>query len=643
MRLIVVRVWHFVWCLLLCLGVAAEDSSFHEQGLTADEVMQLGRKMLNAYSIDTTDIHSTRASITHEHSNGLSKLGAFDAPTYGRWRQDPEEADEGCPWALAPTNATTPYIPPPITGKVRVYNFTVARGILAPDGVEKHVILVNGEFPGPTIEANWGDIIQVTLNNAITDPEEGTIIHWHGLRQMWTAFEDGVPGVSQTPIPPNDTFTYSFIADPPGTTWYHSHYSAQYSSGTVGALIIHGPTQAKYDEDLGPIMLSDWYHQPYYQVLERVMSNNGTEVAGAVTAQNNLINGRGSYNCSKITNGQKCTPDAGYAQFRFSTGKTYRLRLINAGSHTATVFSIDNHLLTVIAEDFTQVQPYDVEFVTLAIGQRIDVIVTATGSATDSVWMRSNANLTCNLIQQPFGYGKIYYQDADTDILPDSTNWNISTEGQCDNANLEQKVPYPPFPLPTEYVSIDVVVNYTMNATGYLVFMMNGNSFRADYNDPILLAEYNASSNAYQDAVDFPPERNVYRFPRGSRSVRVNIINLTLLAHPMHLHGHANMYVLNTGKGTWDGETIIRPENPMRRDVQVVQPKGYLVVQFDMDLNPGVWPLHCHIVWHSSPGLLINIVVSSLCRNVALLRSYQVSVLRIDAHSIRRTIDAASC
>lgn len=77
----------------------------------------------------------------------------------------------------------------------------------------------------------------------------------------------------------------------------------------------------------------------------------------------------------------------------------------------------------------------------------------------------------------------------------------------------------------------------------------------------------------------------------------------------MHLHGH-NMYVLSEGAGTWDGSTVVNGGNPQRRDVQLLRPDGYLVLQYDA-VNPGVWPFHCHIAWHVSAGLYINLLVSS--------------------------------
>jgi hypothetical protein len=72
----------------------------------------------------------------------------------------------------------------PDTGVTRTYDFSVAYQTIAPDGVTKNGLVVNGGFPGPAIEANWGDWIQVTVTNNL--PDEGTSLHWHGLLQKGT-------------------------------------------------------------------------------------------------------------------------------------------------------------------------------------------------------------------------------------------------------------------------------------------------------------------------------------------------------------------------------------------------------------------------------------------------------------------------
>ena len=135
----------------------------------------------------------------------------------------------GFPWGTLTAGGSNPYTSAPNTGVIRSYDFTLRRGSIAPDGYQQSVILVNGAFPGPTIEANWGDTIQVTVHNQITGPEEGTGLHWHGQLQKGTPWFDGVPAVGQCPIAPGSSFTYTFQASLYGTSWYHSHYSAQYA------------------------------------------------------------------------------------------------------------------------------------------------------------------------------------------------------------------------------------------------------------------------------------------------------------------------------------------------------------------------------------------------------------------------------
>ena len=313
-------------------------------------------------------------------------------------------------------------------GKGPTYNFNIARGTIAPDGVNKSALLINGAFPGPTIEANWGDTITVNVCNKITGPEEGTALHWHGMLQKKTPWYDGVPAVQQCPIAPGKCLTYSFIADLYGTSWYHSHYSAQYAAGIVGPMVIHGPTQQAYDYDLGPILLSDHYHTEYFKIVQQVMAPNSPPPF----SDNNLINGKMNYNCSLAPAGTSCTPNAGLSKFKFHSGKKHRLRLINSGAEGIQRFTIDGHNMTVIANDFVPVKPYTTNVVTLGIGQRSDVIVQGIGKPNSAYWMRADLSPTCDLTNQPYALAAIYYENADTNSKPTTTKTPYD-DSKCGN------------------------------------------------------------------------------------------------------------------------------------------------------------------------------------------------------------------
>jgi FtsP/CotA-like multicopper oxidase with cupredoxin domain len=177
--------------------------------------------------------------------------------------------------------------------------------ITNPDGSggSREVMLINGVYPGPLIRAKWGDTIVVNVKNNLQ--HNGTGIHWHGLRQLNSCQHDGVPGgnerlaihvlfsrltnttVTECPIAPGKTRQYRFRATQFGTSWYHSHWSAQYGDGVVGPLIIDGPATANYDVDLGALPLTDWYYTPAFTLNE--VAQHSTR--GPPAPDNILVNG----------------------------------------------------------------------------------------------------------------------------------------------------------------------------------------------------------------------------------------------------------------------------------------------------------------------------------------------------------------
>ncbi|KFX92691.1 hypothetical protein V490_05242 [Pseudogymnoascus sp. VKM F-3557] len=504
------------------------------------------------------------AALSQFDTNGNSQLGTLDAPYIPQFLKD-GPLPYGFPWGLATTNGTDPRHPPN-TGKIRPYNFVIERGTLAPDGVEKNSLLINGQFPGPTIEANWGDTFQITVTNNITSPEEGTALHWHGLHQDQTPWFDGIPSVSQCPIAPGSSFTYTFQAGVYGTSWYHSHYSAQYADGLFGAMIIHGPTHIHYDIELGPILLMN-------------------------------------YDCSLTKT--KCRPNAGLSKFKFVSGKVHRLRLINAGSEGTQRFTIDGHTMTVIANDYVPVEPYETNVITLGVGQRSDILVKGTGHPAESFWMRSDISKRCSNTNQPHALAAIYYEESDKSTTPTSQA-TVYNETSCSNNPLNMTKPVfvmaPPKPDFTQIVDID----FQTNATGAELWTFNNQSFRANFDHPILLLA-KLGNTSYPD----DPQWNVYNFGN-STSIRLILRNRIPIMHPMHLHGHS-FWVVAEGVGEWDG-VITRPENPQRRDTHIIDwgypspgKPSYVVIDFLAD-NPGVWPFHCHVAWHVSDGLSMNIM-----------------------------------
>src|SRR5580765_1763658 len=103
----------------------------------------------------------------------------------------------------------------------------------------------NGEVPGPVIEAEVGDTVEVRLTNSLP---QATTIHWHGVRVP--ADMDGTEAV-QPPVEPGGTFEYRFVVRDAGTFWYHSHVNEteQLERGLYGALIVRGQDEPTLDRE----------------------------------------------------------------------------------------------------------------------------------------------------------------------------------------------------------------------------------------------------------------------------------------------------------------------------------------------------------------------------------------------------------
>lgn len=159
------------------------------------------------------------------------------------------------------------------------------------------------------------------------------------------------------PIPPGQSFTYHFHATRYGTTWYHSHFSLQYGDGLIGPLVIHGPTSAEWDVDLGTVILQDWYHTPAFELWFTARQKP------PVPSDTALINGK-----------NKRGSLGSYSEFKFERGKKYRMRIINASVDNHFKFSIDNHTMTVQAADFVPVQPYEQTVLSIALGNELEIL-----------------------------------------------------------------------------------------------------------------------------------------------------------------------------------------------------------------------------------------------------------------------------
>ncbi|KAK0940342.1 laccase, multicopper oxidase, benzenediol:oxygen oxidorectuctase [Friedmanniomyces endolithicus] len=484
----------------------------------------------------------------------------------------------------------------PTTGRTVSYDWTIMNTTAAPDGYSRPVMLINGQYPGPRIEANWGDMISVTVTNNLAD--NGTSIHWHGVRQYHNNGQDGVPGVTECPLAPGQTKTYTFQATQYGSSWYHSHYSCQYGDGVIGPILIHGPATENYEIELGPLPVTDWYYQTvnYHASI--------AEHANALPpeADNGLING---------TN--KSPSGGSYYVTSLTAGKKHRVRLMNTAVDNHFVVSLDGYQMTVISSDFVPIVPMNVTTLFLGIGQRYDVIITADQSP-GAYWFRADVqdkagcgnNFRNGLIRSVFAYAG---HETETPISTAQTY----TQTCSDQTGL---VPYWNSFVPqgqtgtfTELTTSQLQQTET-DGSITVYWQINGSAMLNNWEQPTL--EYVRTGNT-----SYPADLNLIQLPTEGRwtywviqEVAGNPYNVAV-PHPIHLHGH-DFYVLGTGTTTWTAAAAssLNYANPTRRDVAMLPTNGWLALAFVTD-NPGAWLMHCHIAWHADEGLAVQFLESA--------------------------------
>ncbi|KAI1310840.1 putative extracellular dihydrogeodin oxidase/laccase [Xylaria venustula] len=469
----------------------------------------------------------------------------------------------------------------PDTGVTREYWFDIVNTTAAPDGVERVVLSVNGSVPGPTIIADWGDTIVVHVTNSMAN--NGTSIHFHGIRQNYTNQNDGVPSITQCPIAPGESQTYTWKATQYGSSWYHSHFYVQAWDGVFGGIVINGPATANYDEDLGSLFLNDWSHETADVEVLSALAN------GPPTLENGLINGTNVYE------------DAGTRfETTWTSGTSYLLRLVNAAADTHFKFTIDNHTMQVIAMDFVPIVPYTTDVLAIAMGQRYDVIVTADATA-DNYWMRAIPQTTCSNNDNPDNIKGIVRYDSSSTDDPTSSAVDAASDDDCDDEDMSSLVPYLAIDATDapDGTEDDFAVAIVTSTNGVL-WEMGSSSMVSEWNYPSLLQVYEGNDT-------WGDEQQSYAFPDADVWVYFVIQTSNGAPHPLHLHGH-DFWILGQGTGTFDGTTAdLTLTNPPRRDVVQLPGQGYAVIAFKTD-NPGVWLMHCHIAWHTSEGLAIQIL-----------------------------------
>ncbi|OZJ06434.1 hypothetical protein BZG36_00484 [Bifiguratus adelaidae] len=475
-------------------------------------------------------------------------------------------------WVLSGNNFTTSSM---VT--TRYYEFNVSQMLGAPDGYQRTMLVVNGQYPGPLIECNTGDRLVIKVNNQL---DSGTAIHWHGMFQNGTNWMDGTVGVTQCPIPPGGSFTYNFtVPNQHGTYWWHSHMGSQYADGIVGSLIIQDPNEGlaeDYDKDV-IVMLSDWYHDmsPVNTAIYLTAEADGSEPV----PENGVINGLNVFDCSKSANSSVPCTGGSYASFQVQPNKRYRFRLINTGAFADFNFSIDNHTLTVIETDGIAMTPVNVTRLPIAVAQRYSVIVN-TNAAVDNYWIRAVMNQHCfaytNPALNPDVMAVLRYQGANSTSDPTTVDNNLVDPATCNDLNQTMLVPHVPLDAPEPNVSYYFEVSFqTLNAALPKLAYMNTTTW-IPLNSTTTLQEAHSTTG---NITTFGQDQYVVTPPSNASVIQIAIQSFDDGDHPFHLHGHV-FWVMGTGDGYVQNPVpVFNSTNPLRRDTVTIPAYGWAVIR----------------------------------------------------------------
>ena len=134
---------------------------------------------------------------------------------------------------------------------------------------------------------------------------------------------------------------------------------------------------------------------------------------------------------------------------------------------------------------------------------------------------------------RPIALATIYYEKANTTGSPGANSVaQVDNMPPCENDALFQTIPAYHIAAGGPATTIDMAVNFTINATNHLAWTINDSEFRANFNNPLLLL-----ANAGNDSYPHDPEWNVYNIGSNA-SVRVVLTNQSPTSHPWYLHGH---------------------------------------------------------------------------------------------------------
>lgn len=401
-----------------------------------------------------------------------------------------------------------------------------------------------GRSPGPELRVREGDVLGVRVTNDL--PAE-TTVHWHGVPVPNAV--DGVPGLTQDPIAPGESFDYTFRAEPAGTYFYHSHVGLQLDRGLLGPLVVEErDPHVEYDREYVVVLDDHLSEEP------RLPSGGGAGGGGGgMGGGGGGMGGGGGGGMGGMMNDVRPPYEALLVNgrppddpptFDVAEGERVRFRFVNAASATTFGVQIAGHDLSVTHADGRPVEPVAADSFVFGAGERYDVVVEATNPGA---WVVQADALDGG---EPPARAVLAYDSAERDGSPRRPS---SPQNRLRYGDLHATSP------------LDGIGG-SPDRTFDLTLSRGGGSYT-----------WTIDGQTYPDAEPLSV--------RAGEHVRVRMTNRGPVAHPMHLHGH-----------------FFRVGDAVKDTVLVPGHRGRVTLDFHAD-NPGRWLFHCHNLYHLDAGM----------------------------------------
>jgi FtsP/CotA-like multicopper oxidase with cupredoxin domain len=423
--------------------------------------------------------------------------------------------------------------------------------ISQPDGTSGIVTRLSAQF-------------HVRVENKIGKP---SLIHWHGLTPPWQ--QDGVPGISGPPIPAGGSADYDFPLRFGGTFWMHSHQGLQEQLLMAAPPIIHDQRD-RPDQREVVLMLADFSFTPPEEILAALKrGSNMPAMAGIPSGGSPGMDGSKGAGMTMAA-AKPDLNDVKYDAFlandrtlgdpevvKIEPGERVLLRVINSSSMSAFHIDLGDLDGELIAVDGFEIAPVTGKRFPIAVAQRLDIRLPIPAGATayPVLAVLEGENKQTGIVLRA--------GNAPIARIPDTTAMASSALTLDLERQLRALAPLEPRKADRRH---------TLNLTGNM-------------------AGYSWSLNNVVWSKETPP----LPVAQGER-VELLFVNQTPMPHPMHLHGH-EFQVMEINDQRFSGAV---------RDTVLVPPGHRVLVAFDAN-NPGLWALHCHLLYHLATGMFTTV------------------------------------